>query len=196
STTEMNRNSLTPRLSVMSLLLIPLSSVELPLVQQPGSAVVIIADSEGQQVRIGDAFRRHRGFIMKEGLPAEALVRLWKCFRGVAEESGVVEHLEITGIQVVHTGVAACPATEDDICHLVESIARDGVYKEIACSKGSEKSSMPMTEARTGDSPLRAETKSHREPHILDYPPNDSLFDHQRPMFETLRMEETWKAVR
>ncbi|KAF4692425.1 hypothetical protein FOZ60_013538 [Perkinsus olseni] len=43
---------------------------------------------------------------------------------------------------------------------------------------------------------IRAETKSHREPHILDYPPNDSLFDHQRPMFETLRMEETWKAVR
>ncbi|KAF4692381.1 hypothetical protein FOZ60_013495 [Perkinsus olseni] len=102
----MNRNSLTPRLSVMSLLLIPLSSVELPLVQQPGSAVVIIADSEGRQVRIGDAFRRHRGFIMK---------RL---------TSRSIEHLEITGIQVVHTGVAACPATEDDICRLVESIAR------------------------------------------------------------------------
>ncbi|KAF4654317.1 hypothetical protein FOZ61_008336 [Perkinsus olseni] len=189
-------DSLTPRLSVMSLLLIPLSSVELPLVQQPGSAVVIIADSEGQQVRIGDAFRRRRGFVMKKGLPVEALDRLSKCFRGGTEESGVVENLEITGIQVVHTGVAACPATEDDICRLVESIARGDIYKEIACSKGSEKSSMPMTEARTGDSPHRAETKSHREPHILDYPPNDSLFDDQRPMFETLRMEETWKAVR
>ncbi|KAF4716890.1 hypothetical protein FOZ62_000429, partial [Perkinsus olseni] len=193
---KMQRNSFIPRLSVMLLLLIALSSVGHPLVQQPGSAVVIIADFEGRQVRIGDAFRRHRGSIAKEGFSAGALDRLSKCFRGGTEDSGVVEYLEITGIQIVHTGVAACPAAEDDICRLVESVARWGVYKEIACSKGSEKSNMPMTEPRTGAWPHRAGTKSHREPHILDYPPNDPLFANQRPMFEALRMEETWKAVR
>ncbi|KAF4699493.1 hypothetical protein FOZ63_013117, partial [Perkinsus olseni] len=157
----MQRNSFIPRLSVMLLLLIALSSVGDPLVQQPGSAVVIIADFKGRQVRIGDAFRRHRASIAKEGFSAGALVRVSKCFRGVAEDSSVVEYLEITGIQIVHTGVAACPATEDDICRLVASVARWDVYQEIACSKGSEKSNMPMTEPRTGAWPHLAVTKSH-----------------------------------
>ncbi|EER09168.1 Major intracellular serine protease precursor, putative [Perkinsus marinus ATCC 50983] len=165
-----------------------------------GAAVVVIEDNRGKQVPIKEAFRRtSRDVTEGKGRAhhsVEELSRLWECF-GESADSALVTNLEITGIEIVSTGVPGCLVSDEEICDFVVSLSHYEYYREVACTVNSHSwmtsqiSEMPgATSFHVGVPRMKSRVNA------LVYPPDDPIFSRQVELFEALRIEETWKAVR
>ncbi|KAF4725496.1 hypothetical protein FOZ63_030188 [Perkinsus olseni] len=158
------------------------------------TAVVLIEDSNGNPVGIGDAFYRHRNVLGLEGYSRDRLDRLAKCFR-VSKESIAIENLRTIGAQIVHGGGPDCPASVVEICTFVEDITPYVNYRELSCTDGSQLSSPALSTGRAdGSVSAGAILRAHQN--VLRYPPNDPLFPRQEKFFQALRIEEIWDVVR
>ncbi|KAF4672358.1 hypothetical protein FOL47_000666 [Perkinsus chesapeaki] len=162
-------------------------------------ATVYLVDPHGKSVGVRELFDKYVSRMSDMDMLKPNWAGLIKCF-GHSGHRVVIETLEISKMQIVHSGTADCPVSSKEICDFVHLAVPDKMgYHRHSCISDSSAPKLVPTAASitpTGSYKLSTMLQGGANNNCpLHYPPNDPLFHQQAALYEALRVERAWSLT-